>query len=66
MDRDEIKALLRAQGLTFKGAKKRHTVGEDQDKILAVVGQWKDPISPRHGETMVYTAYWELYDERKK
>jgi hypothetical protein len=66
MDLTELKRLLREQKVTFKGAKKRYNVGDDDEpKILDVAHEWGKGASPRHAETLAHSAYWELYDERK-
>lgn len=65
--KDALKERLKAAGLTFKGAQKRHSVGADQGTVLMVAAQYwqqhKD-LPDKAVTTWAHAAFWELWEER--
>ena len=64
-----LKDMLSAEALTFKGAKKNRTVGEDKGTILLVAARYwnKHPKLPKNAViTWTHSAFWDIWEERSE
>lgn len=65
--KEALTDLLMAIGLTFKNAKRRYTIGDDQPIVLHVAAEyWQNnrELTRRQCDTLACAAFWRLYDNK--
>jgi len=66
-DLEPLKQILLEHGVKFKGAVRGRCVGTgDREAILAAAEKATNMMPRNEALTKAHTAYWSLFDERKK
>jgi len=66
--KEALKEILTGQKLTFRGAKRRHSVGQDLYIIATIAAEYAREhadVTKRLAMTLACAAFWELAEERK-